>query len=77
VATNSSERRDGPMASQLQELVKSETWSEAREQLARASGELTHLDKRVRELVRERPIATLLAAALVGHLIGRLVAATR
>jgi len=65
------------MASQIQELVKSETWSEAREQLSRASGELTHLDKRVRKLVRERPVATLLAAAFVGHLIGRLVAATR
>ena len=65
------------MASQIQELVKSETWQDAREQLSRASGELAHLDKRVRELMRERPIPMLLGAALVGHLIGRLVAATR
>jgi ElaB/YqjD/DUF883 family membrane-anchored ribosome-binding protein len=66
------------MASQIQDLVKSETLAHAREQISRASGELEHLDKRVRELVRERPVATLLAAAFVGHLIGRLVAsATR
>lgn len=66
------------MATQIQDLVKSETISQAREQLARASGELEHLDQRVRELVRERPVATLLAAAFVGHLIGRLVSsATR
>jgi ElaB/YqjD/DUF883 family membrane-anchored ribosome-binding protein len=65
------------MTSQIQELVKSETLAEARDQLARASGELAHLDERVRQLVRERPVATLLGAALVGHLIGRLVAATR
>jgi len=60
------------MATQIQDLVKSETISQAREQLARATGELEHLDERVRELVRERPIATLLAAAFVGHLVGRL-----
>jgi ElaB/YqjD/DUF883 family membrane-anchored ribosome-binding protein len=66
------------MASQIKELVKSETLANAREQIARASGELEHLDKRVRELVRERPVTTLLAAAFVGHLIGRLVSsATR
>lgn len=65
------------MTSQIQELVKSETLSEAREQLARASGQLAHLDERVRELVRERPVATLLGAAFAGLLIGRLVAATR
>jgi len=60
------------MATQIQDLVKSETISQAREQLARATGELENLDERVRELVRERPIATLLAAAFVGHLVGRL-----
>jgi hypothetical protein len=66
------------MATQIQDLVKSETLANAREQLSRASGELEHLDKRVRELVRERPVATLLAAAFVGHLVGRLFsAATR
>lgn len=66
------------MASQIQDLAKSETLANAREQISRASGELEHLDKRVRELVRERPITTLLAAAFVGHLIGRLVSsATR
>jgi hypothetical protein len=60
------------MSSQIQDLVKSETVSQAREKLARASGELENLDQRVRALVRERPVATLLAAAFAGHLIGRL-----
>jgi ElaB/YqjD/DUF883 family membrane-anchored ribosome-binding protein len=66
------------MTSQIQDLVKSETLSNAREQIARASGELEHLDQRVRKLVRERPVTSLLAAAFVGHLVGRLVSsATR
>jgi len=61
------------MASQIQDLVSSETVASAREQLARASGELEHWDKQVREFVLERPVTSLLAAAFVGHLFGRLV----
>jgi ElaB/YqjD/DUF883 family membrane-anchored ribosome-binding protein len=65
------------MATQLQDLVKPENLKHAREQLTRVSGELEHVDRRVRAFVQERPIAALLGAAFVGHLIGRLVAAGR
>lgn len=65
------------MTTQLQDLVKPENLREAREQLARVSGELEHVDRRVRALIKERPVATLLGAAFVGHLLGRLVAARR
>jgi ElaB/YqjD/DUF883 family membrane-anchored ribosome-binding protein len=66
------------MASQIQDLVNSETVAQARDKLAQASGELEHLDQQVREFVRERPVTSLIAAAFVGHLIGRLVSsATR
>jgi ElaB/YqjD/DUF883 family membrane-anchored ribosome-binding protein len=66
------------MASQIQDLVQSDTLERARDKIARASGELEQLDVRVREFVRERPVTSLLAAAFVGHLIGRLVSsATR
>jgi ElaB/YqjD/DUF883 family membrane-anchored ribosome-binding protein len=66
------------MASQIQDLVQSDTLERSRDKIARASGELEQLDVRVREFVRERPVTSLLAAAFVGHLIGRLVSsATR
>ncbi|HKP61212.1 MAG TPA: hypothetical protein VJV78_30995 [Polyangiales bacterium] len=65
------------MATELQELVKPEKIKQAREQLARVGGELEHVDRRLRALIQERPVVTLLGAALVGHLIGRLVAAGR
>lgn len=66
------------MATQIQDLVKSETVAQARDKIARASGELEHLDEQVRAFVRERPVTSLLAAAFVGHLIGRVFsAATR
>lgn len=60
------------MATQIQELVNSETVAQARDQLVRVNDELQHWDQQVRQLVRERPIASLLAAAFVGHLVGRL-----
>ena len=63
------------MATQIQDLAKSETVEKARDQIARASGELEHLDQQVRAFVRERPVASLLAAAFVGHLIGRVFSA--
>jgi ElaB/YqjD/DUF883 family membrane-anchored ribosome-binding protein len=66
------------MTSQIQDLVHSETLDRARDKLSKAGGELEQLDVRVREFVRERPVTSLLAAAFVGHLIGRLVSsATR
>jgi ElaB/YqjD/DUF883 family membrane-anchored ribosome-binding protein len=66
------------MTSQIQDLVHSEPVERARDKISRASGELEQLDVRVREFVRERPVTSLLAAAFVGHLIGRLVSsATR
>jgi hypothetical protein len=65
------------METELQELVKPEKIKQAREQLARVGGELEQVDRRLRALIQERPVATLLGAALVGHLIGRLVAAGR
>lgn len=65
------------MTSQIQDLVKSEKLADAREQLSRVSHELEHVDRRARELIREHPVAALLTAAFVGHLVGRLVAATR
>ena len=66
------------MTSQIQDLVNSDTLDRARDKISQASGELEHLDVRVREFVRERPVASLLAAAFVGHLVGRLFsAATR
>jgi len=58
-------------------LVKPKNLKRAREQLTRVSGELEQVDRRVRALIQERPIATLLGAAFVGHLIGRLVARGR
>ncbi|HKU40374.1 MAG TPA: hypothetical protein VJR89_19570 [Polyangiales bacterium] len=65
------------MATHLQDIVNSENIEHAREQLAKVSGELEHVDRRVRAFVQERPIMSLLAAAFVGHLLGRVVAATR
>lgn len=65
------------MTTQLQDLVKPENLRQAREKLTRVGGELEHVDRRVRALIQERPVATLLGAACVGLLIGRLVAATR
>lgn len=62
------------MATQIQDLVKPENWAEAREQLTRVNEQLEQVDQRVRQLVRERPIAMLLAAAFAGHLLGRLLA---
>lgn len=61
------------MASQIQDLVNSETVAQARDQLVRASSELEHWDQQVREFVRERPVTSLLAAAFVGHLLGRVI----
>jgi ElaB/YqjD/DUF883 family membrane-anchored ribosome-binding protein len=61
------------MTTHIQDLVKPEKLEEAREQLARASDQLEQVDQKVRQLVRERPVAMLLAAAFAGHLIGRLV----
>jgi hypothetical protein len=65
------------MAPELQELIKPENLKHAREKLAHVGGELEQVDRRLRALIQERPVATLLGAALVGHLIGRLVAAGR
>ena len=66
------------MTSQMQDLVQSDTIERARDKLSQAGSELEKLDVRVREFVRERPVTSLLAAAFVGHLIGRLVSsATR
>jgi hypothetical protein len=65
------------MTTELQDFVKPENLRHAREQLTRVSGELEQVDRRVRALIQERPIAMLLGAAFVGHLIGRLVAARR
>jgi hypothetical protein len=65
------------MTTQLEDLVKPENLRHAREQLTRVGGELENVDRRVRALIQERPIPTLLGAAFVGLLIGRLVAATR
>lgn len=65
------------MGTHIQDIVKPENIQQAREQLARVGNELEHVDRRVREFVQERPIASLLAAAFVGHLIGRVVAARR
>jgi ElaB/YqjD/DUF883 family membrane-anchored ribosome-binding protein len=61
------------MTTHIQDLVKPETLKEAREQLTRVSDQLEQVDQQVRKLVRERPVAMLLAAAFAGHLIGRLV----
>jgi hypothetical protein len=65
------------MASQIQDLVKSDTLERARDKISSVTGELDQLDVRVRQLVRERPVAALLAAAGVGYLVARLVSATR
>jgi hypothetical protein len=65
------------MTTQLQDLVKPERLQQAREQLTRVGGELERVDRRVRAFIQERPIPALLGAALLGHLIGRLVAARR
>lgn len=62
------------MTTQIQDLVKPENWAEAREQLGRVNEQLEQVDQRVRQLVRERPVVMLLAAAFAGHLLGRLLA---
>ena len=62
------------MTTQIQDLVKPENWAEAREQLTRVNDQLEQVDQRVRQLVRERPVVMLLAAAFAGHLLGRLLA---
>jgi ElaB/YqjD/DUF883 family membrane-anchored ribosome-binding protein len=41
--------------------------------VARVAGEVRRTDEKVVSLMRERPIATLCAAAVVGYLIGRIV----
>jgi ElaB/YqjD/DUF883 family membrane-anchored ribosome-binding protein len=61
------------MTTHIQDLVKPETLKDAREQLTRVNDQLEQVDQRVRQLVRERPVAMLLAAAFAGHLIGRLI----
>ena len=58
------------MTSRIQHIVK----RDARDQLEQITAGVGDLDKRIRELVRQRPLGTLLAAAFVGHVIGRLVA---
>jgi hypothetical protein len=62
------------MTSRIQRIAKSDALDQAREQFTQLGAQLEDVDKRVRELVRERPLSTLLAAAFVGHVMGRLVA---
>lgn len=62
------------MTTPIQDFVKSENLTEVREQLTRVHDQLEQVDHRVRQLVRERPLVTLLAAAFAGHLLGRLLA---
>jgi ElaB/YqjD/DUF883 family membrane-anchored ribosome-binding protein len=61
------------MTTHIQDLVKPENLREAREQLSRVNDQLEQVDKRVRQLVRERPVVMLLGAAFAGHLLGRLL----
>ena len=62
------------MTTHIQDLVKPETWTDAREQLTRVNDQLEQADKQIRRLVRERPLTMLLAAAVAGHILGRLIA---
>jgi len=62
------------MANRTETMTKSEALHEARDRLAQANEQLGDLDRRIRRAVREQPVLTLLGAALVGHLVGRLFA---
>jgi len=60
------------MATRLDKLVKIDTLSDARDKMLAANEQLATIDKQVRTFVREQPVVALLAAAFVGHLVGRL-----
>jgi ElaB/YqjD/DUF883 family membrane-anchored ribosome-binding protein len=62
------------MATRLDRLVKLDTLTEARDKVLAANQQLATIDKQIRTFVREQPVAALLAAAFVGHLVGRLFA---
>lgn len=62
------------MANRMDTIVKSDALHEASERLTQANAQLGELDRRIRRAVREQPVLTLLGAALVGHLVGRLFA---
>ena len=62
------------MTSRVQRIANSDALDQAREQLTQLGTQLEDVDRRVRQLVRERPVATLIAAAFAGHILGRLVA---
>lgn len=62
------------MATRLDKLVKLDTLSDARDKMLAANEQLATIDKQVRTFVREQPVVALLAAAFVGHLVGRLFA---
>jgi ElaB/YqjD/DUF883 family membrane-anchored ribosome-binding protein len=62
------------MTSRVQRIATSDALDQAREQLTQLGTQLEDVDRRVRQLVKERPLGTLIAAALLGHVVGRLVA---
>ena len=62
------------MTSRVQRIANSDALDQAREQITQLGAQLEDVDQRVRQLVRERPVATLIGAALLGHVVGRLIA---
>lgn len=62
------------MATRLDKIVKIDTLTDVRDKVLAANEQLATVDKQVRTFVREQPVVALLAAAFVGHLVGRLFA---
>jgi hypothetical protein len=68
-----SQFRDGSAGApgQMREAVR-EAVDSAQSSVAQARSELHELDQQARHLVRERPLAALLGAVLVGFFVGRI-----